>query len=248
MKGWSEYWCLPLNPSKCEASFFSVDPHQAHLQSNILLRGFSPVSIPLQLFLGSPLTALPFFKHVSLLKAKFFPRLKALRCSSAYSWDPSKEPLSLLYKAFLWPLFKYALSGCFFSLSVININKSSSPIPLFLSEDSLPPLQVTLTHFTFSSSQRALRLPTSFPISGLAGLGVKPRLGRSSWTAFASTHLFVLPCTSPRKALLDCSPFPPWNLPSFTVESALSFSCSCFDLPLSRQDASLAHLEFSPPS
>ena len=24
---WSEYWCLPLNPSKCEASFFSVDPH-----------------------------------------------------------------------------------------------------------------------------------------------------------------------------------------------------------------------------
>ena len=28
---WSEYWCLPLNPSKCEASFFSVDPHQANL-------------------------------------------------------------------------------------------------------------------------------------------------------------------------------------------------------------------------
>ena len=23
---WSEHWCLPLNPSKCEASFFSVDP------------------------------------------------------------------------------------------------------------------------------------------------------------------------------------------------------------------------------
>ena len=28
---WSEYWCLPYNPSKCEASFFSVDPHQANL-------------------------------------------------------------------------------------------------------------------------------------------------------------------------------------------------------------------------
>ena len=25
---WSEYWCLPFNPSKCEASFFLVDPHQ----------------------------------------------------------------------------------------------------------------------------------------------------------------------------------------------------------------------------
>ena len=31
LKRWSEYWCLPLNPSKCEASFFSVDPHQANL-------------------------------------------------------------------------------------------------------------------------------------------------------------------------------------------------------------------------
>ena len=36
---WSEYWCLPLNPSKCEASFFSVDPHQANLQPNLLLFG-----------------------------------------------------------------------------------------------------------------------------------------------------------------------------------------------------------------
>ena len=34
---WSEYWCLPLNPSKCEAWFFSVDPHQANLQPNLLL-------------------------------------------------------------------------------------------------------------------------------------------------------------------------------------------------------------------
>ena len=48
------------------------------------------VSIPLQLFLGSPLS-----KHVSSLKAKFFPRLKVLRCISASSWGPSKESLSL---------------------------------------------------------------------------------------------------------------------------------------------------------
>ena len=33
---WSEYWYLPLNPSKCGASFFSVDPHQANLQPNLL--------------------------------------------------------------------------------------------------------------------------------------------------------------------------------------------------------------------
>ena len=31
LERWSEYWCLPLNPSKCKASFSSVDPHQANL-------------------------------------------------------------------------------------------------------------------------------------------------------------------------------------------------------------------------
>ena len=51
---------------------------------------------------------LSFSKHVSSLKAKFFPRLKALRCIFASSWGPSKECLSLLYKSFLWPLLTYA--------------------------------------------------------------------------------------------------------------------------------------------
>ena len=37
LERWSEYWCLPLSPSKCQASFFSVDPHQAILQSHLLL-------------------------------------------------------------------------------------------------------------------------------------------------------------------------------------------------------------------
>ena len=32
-----ERWCFPPNPSKCEASFFSVDPHQANLQPYLLL-------------------------------------------------------------------------------------------------------------------------------------------------------------------------------------------------------------------
>ena len=78
--------------------------------------------------------------------------------------------------------------------------------------------------------ERALRLPTSFSISGLARLGVKPRLCRSSWRAFASTH--PLTSTSSREALLVCPPFPPWNLPSFTMESTLSTPCSCCNSPL----------------
>ena len=49
-----------------------------------------------------------------------------------------------------------------------------------LSEASPPPLRIILTHFVLSSYERALRLPTSFSISSLARLGVKPRLCRSS--------------------------------------------------------------------
>ena len=152
-----------------------------------------------------------------------------------FSWGPSKKSLSLMYKAFLRPLLTYPSLGWFPFLSATNLTKLehlhqaascaitgcllSSPIPLLLSEASLPPLRVTLTQFTPSSYERALRLPTSFPISGLARLRVKPRLCRSSWRAFASTHSLMLSSTSPREALVACPPCPPWNLPSVTVES-----------------------------
>ena len=124
-----------------------------------------------------------FSKHVLSLKAKFFPQLRTIRCISASSWSPYKESLSVLCKAFLRPLLTYASPGWLPFLSATNFTKlerlhraasraitgclSASPIPLFLSEASLPPLRVTLTHFTLSSYERALRLPTSFPISGL---------------------------------------------------------------------------------
>ena len=250
LERWSKYWCLPLNPSKCEASFFSVDPHQANLQPNLFLLGSRLRFNPTPTFLWVTFDrTLSFSKHVSSLKAKFFPCLNALRCISASSWSHSKESLSFLYKSFLRPLLTYASPEWFPFLSATNLTKlerlhraasraitgclSSSPIPLLLSKASLPPLRVTLTHFTLSSYERALRLPTSFPISGLARLGVKPRLCRSSWRAFASTHPLMLPSTCYREALVACPPCPPWNLPSFTVESILSTPCSRSDPPLS---------------
>ena len=253
---WSEHWCLPLNPSKCEASFFSVDPHQANLQPNLLLLGSRLRFNPTPTFLGVIFDrTLSFSKHVSSLKAKFFPRLKALCCISASSWCPSKGSLSLLYKSFLRSLLTYASPGWFPFLSATNFTKlerlhrvasraitgclSSSPIPL-LSEASLPPLRVTLTHFTLLSYEWALRLPTSFPISGLARLGMKPRLCRSSWRAFVSTHPLMLPSTCSREALVAFPPCPAWNLPSFTVESTLSTPCSRSD-PLT-----LAKVRLSP--
>ena len=201
-----------------------MDPHQANLQPNLLLLGSRLRFNPTSTFLGVTFDRILFFsKHVSSLKAKFFPRLKALRCISASSWGPSKESLSFLYKSFLRSLLTYASPGWFPFLSATSFTKlerlyraasraitgclSSSPIPLLLSEASLPPLRVTLTHFTLLSYDRALRLPTSFPISGLARLGVKPRLCRLSWRAFASTHPLMVPSTSSREALVTCPPF-----------------------------------------
>ena len=203
LEHWCEYWCLPLNLSKREASFFSVDPHQVNLQPNLLLLGSCFRFNPTPTFLGVTFDrTLSFSKHVSLVKAKIFPHLKALCCISALSWDPSKESLSLLYKSFLWPLLTYASPEWFPFLRITNITKleclhraasraitgclSSCPIPLLLTKASLPPLQVTLSHFTLFSYEWAISLPTSFPISGLSRLGVKPRLYRSFWRAVAS--------------------------------------------------------------
>ena len=181
----SSQW-IPTKLTSSQTSFYST-----------------PASIPT--FIEVTFDRTHFFsKHVCSLKAKFFPCLRALSCISASSWCPSKESLSLLYKAFLRPLLAYASPGWFPFLSATDFTKlerlhraasraiigclSSSPIPLLLSEASLPHLRVSLSHFTPSSYERALRLPTSFPISGLARLGLKPRLCRSSWRAFASAH------------------------------------------------------------
>ena len=124
LERWSEYWCLPLNLSKCEASFFSVDPHQANLHSNLLLLGSRLRFNPTPTFLGVTFDrTLSFSKHVSLLNAKFFPRLKALRCICASSWSPSEKSLSVLYKSFLRPLLTYASPGWFPFLSATNFTK-----------------------------------------------------------------------------------------------------------------------------
>ena len=248
LEHWSEHWCLPLNPSKCEASFFSVDLHQANLQPNLLLLNSRLRFNPTPTFCGVTFDRTLFFsKHVSSLKAKFFPRLKALRCISAFSWGPSKGSLSVLYKAFPWSLLTYASPGWFPFLSATNFTKlerlhrtasrtitgclSSSPIPLLLSEASLLSLSVTPTYFILLCYERALRLPTSFPILGLARLGVKPRLWRSSWRAFSSTHPLMLPSTCSREALVACPPLHEiclrsrWSLPFSLYALALISLC-----------------------
>ena len=174
---------------------------------------------------------------------------------------PSKESLSLLCRAFLQPLLACASPGWFPFLGVANITRlgclrreasravsgclSSSPIPLLLSGASLPRLRVTLTHFTILSYGWALRLPASFLVSDLARLGVRPGLCVSFWRAFASTRPLIPSSASPGGAIFACPLFPPWSLPSFTVGSALSSSCSRFGPPLSHLGAALPALALS---
>ena len=158
LERWPEYWCHLLNPSKCEASFFLLDPYQANLQPNLLLLGSHLHFNPTPTFVGVTFDrTLSFSKHVFSLKAKLFPRLKALRCISASSWDPSKESHSLLYKSFLLLLLTYASPGWFPFLSATNPTElerlhrtasraitgclSSCPIPLLLTKASLPPYE-----------------------------------------------------------------------------------------------------------
>ena len=89
LERWSEYWCLPLNPSKCEASFFSVDSHQAHLSSTSSHSTPTSVSIPLQLFWGSPSTAL--FPFLNM----FLPTFQGLTLYLCFFMRPRQRvPLS----------------------------------------------------------------------------------------------------------------------------------------------------------
>ena len=123
-------------------------------------------------------------------------------------------------------------------LSLVLLYPSSSLQGFFT------PLRVTLTHFTLLSYERALRLPTSFPISDLARPGVKSRLCRSFWRAFASTHPLMLPSTCSRGALLAC-PLSLSSLESTFFHCGVHpfFLCSRSNPPLSRQDAAFAHLD-----
>ena len=220
------------------------------------------VSIPLQFYLGSSSTALFPFQNMyvcwrpssSLVSRPYavhlLPRGDSLRSPTLFCIKLFFGPFSLILNRIV-PFLRVtniiklerlrrsasrAISGCLLSF----------PIPLFLSEASLPRIRATLTHFTLASYERALRLPTFFSI-GLARLGVKPRLCRFSWRAFVSTHLLMLSPTSPRGVFLACSPSSSWNSLSFTVESTLSSPCSRCNPPLSRQDAGLAHFDSLPP-
>ena len=179
LETWSNLWRLPLNPKKCESSFFSTDPHQATFQPRLNLLGFPLLFNPTPKFLGVTFDrTLSFGAHVQSLWSKFYPRHKALRSIATASWCPTKESLSLLYKAFVRPVLTYACPGWFPFLCntatnhlevlhraacrVITGCLFSTPSSRLLLEAQLPPLKLTLEHQTLYSFERAHRLPPDF--------------------------------------------------------------------------------------
>ena len=99
-------------------------PTSSYSTLNLLLFNSRLRFNPTPTFLGITFNhTLSFFKHASLLKAKFFLCLQALRCISASSWGLFKESPSLPCKAFLWPLLTYASPRSFPFLSVTNFTK-----------------------------------------------------------------------------------------------------------------------------
>ena len=234
LETWSILWRLPLNPKKCESSFFSTDPHQATFQPRLNLLGFPLLFNPTPKFLGVTFDrTLSFGAHVRSLCSKIYPRHKALRSIATASWGPTKESLSLLYKAFVRPVLTYASPGWFpflcntatNHLEVLHIAACrvitgclfSTPFSRLLLEAQLPPLKLTLEHQTLYSFERALRLPPDFSsLYALAIRNVPCRLKKKpSWRSLCSSATQPLP--SPRESLITCPPFPPWSTTHFSV-------------------------------
>ena len=191
------------------------------------------VSTPLWLFLGSPSTELfpflgvclrwepGFFRVSEPCAVSLLPHGTPLCSVQVFSSAPSRLRFTRMVS---FPgrcrSYRVGAPGCL----------SSSPVPLLLAGASLSPLRVTLAHFTLFSCGRALRLPASFPISGLAGLGVGPRLCglesfcvRSCFLLLLLGGLFLLALPF----LLGVCPRSPWG-PPFSLRALalilLSFS------------------------
>ena len=172
-----------------------------------------------------------FKHHVLSLRKKFHSRFRAFRSIASASWGPSKESLCTLYKAFIRPILTYASPGWFpfsspthitslermhrSSCGVITGCLLSTPIPLLHIEALLPPLRVTLTHQSLSFFERALRLPSTFPIASLANSNPRTRLKKSSWRSFSRSHNLTPNLHLAREPLILCPSNPPWFTPIY---------------------------------
>ena len=118
------------------------------------------------------------------------------------------------------------------SCRVITGCLSSTPIPLLHTEALLLPLRVTLTHQSLFFFERALRLPSTFPLASLANSSPHTRLRKGSWRFFSRLHNLTLNLHLAREPLILCPPKSPWSTPStHTISLQLSSPCSRKDPP-----------------
>ena len=184
-----------------------MDIHQASLQPHLLLFSFLLRFNPTPTILRVTFDRILFFLRMYLrTRPKSFLVSRPYAVSllfGAIHGVPLRSP-SFFCTKLSFGQFSHAFPGLFPFLSVINVAKikslhrensgaitgclASSIIPLFLLVASLPRLRVTPTHFSRFSCERAICLPTFFPILGLARLGIKQRASRTSWKAFASIY------------------------------------------------------------
>ena len=256
---WSSKWRLPLNPLKCETSFFSLDPYQSRIQPSLYILNTPLKFNPHPTFLGVTLDrTLSFKHHVLSLRKKFHSRFRAFRSIASASWGPSKESLCTLYKAFVRPILIYASPGWFpfsspthitsvekmhrFSCRVITGCLSSTPIPLLHIEALLPPLRVTLTHQSLSFFKRALRLPSTCPIASLANSNPRIRLKKCSWRSFSRSHNLTPNLHLAREPLILCPPKPPGIPHLLTQFHSISHPHALAKTPSLRHTTATSHL------
>ena len=246
---WSSKWRLPLNPLKCETSFFSLDPYQSRIQPSLHILNTPLKFNPRSTFLGVTFDRTLSFKYHVLSLRKSFTADSVL--SAPLPLPPGvhqKDPYVPYTKPLFAPILTYASPGWFpfsspthitsvermhrSSCRVITGCLSSTPIPLLHIEALLPPLRVTLTHQSLSFFERALRLPPTFPIASLANSNPRTRLKKSSWRSFSRSHNLTPNLHLTREPLILCPPKPPWSAPSsYTISLHFSSPCSCKDPP-----------------
>ena len=114
------------------------------------------------------------------------------------------------------------------SCRVITGCLSSTPIPLLHVESLLLSVHVTLTHQSLSFFERALRLPSTFPLAFIANSNPRKRLTKGSWR----THNLTSNLHLAREPLILCPPNSPWStLSTYTISVHFSSPCSRKDPP-----------------
>ena len=105
LQRWSEHWCLPLNSSKCDATFLLVDPHQANLHLHFCLFNSPFCFNRTPAFFGSHLTALFPFLHVYLCLRPFLVS-RSYAASLLAHGVPPRSPLLFFTKLFSDPFLQ----------------------------------------------------------------------------------------------------------------------------------------------